>query len=185
MKKIHSLIIITIVTFFLIFGCTQTEVLESTNNNQNDTNLNSQNGGGFSNLDQFVKVKAGDNISVHYKGTLENGEQFDSSYDRGVTLDFTAGAGQMIKGFDAAVIGMKVGEKKTVTILAKDAYGDIEFVSIDLFDVNEDLEVGMIFNNGFSEIVIASIDGNIIGILNNHPLAGQNLIFEIEIVKIN
>ena len=69
------------------------------------------------------KVENGNNIKVHYKGTLKNGEQFDSSYDRGNTLDFTVGAGQMIKGFDNAVVGMGVGETKKVTLPPAEAYG--------------------------------------------------------------
>jgi len=69
-------------------------------------------------------VENGDAIEVHYTGTLENGEKFDSSRDRGETLPFTVGAGQMIPGFDKWVIGIKQGESKVLTIEAKDAYGE-------------------------------------------------------------
>lgn len=69
-------------------------------------------------------VESGDAVEVHYNGTLtEDGSKFDSSYDRGETLPFTVGAGQMIAGFDAGVIGMKVGDKKTLTLAPEDAYG--------------------------------------------------------------
>src|SRR3989344_9561592 len=69
-----------------------------------------------------MEVKKGDNISVDYWGTLDNGTQFDTSEGR-APLEFEAGAGQMIAGFDSAVIGMKVGEEKTVKIAPEDAYG--------------------------------------------------------------
>ena len=66
----------------------------------------------------------GKKVKTHYRGTLEDGTQFDSSYDRGEPLAFTCGAGQMIAGFDAAVKDMQVGEKKTVHIPADQAYGE-------------------------------------------------------------
>jgi FKBP-type peptidyl-prolyl cis-trans isomerase 2 len=69
-------------------------------------------------------VEAGDAIEVHYTGTLEDGEKFDSSRDRGETLPFTVGAGQMIPGFDKWVLGIKEGESKILTIKAIDAYGE-------------------------------------------------------------
>lgn len=69
-------------------------------------------------------VESGDSVEVHYTGTLENGEKFDSSRDRDQTLPFTVGAGQMIAGFDAWVVGMQQWESKTLTIQAKDAYGE-------------------------------------------------------------
>lgn len=70
-------------------------------------------------------VEAGDSIEVHYVGTLNSdGEKFDSSRDRGETLPFTVGAGQMIAGFDAGVVGMKKGETKTLNLAAADAYGE-------------------------------------------------------------
>src|ERR1035441_4637756 len=68
------------------------------------------------------KAKKGDVVKVHYKGKLNSGEQFDSSEGR-EPLEFTVGAGQMISGFDAAIPGMIVGEKKTITIPPQDAYG--------------------------------------------------------------
>ncbi len=70
-----------------------------------------------------MKAKKNDNVKVHYTGTLTNGEIFDSSVDR-EPLGFTVGAGQMIKGFDQAVDGMELNEKKTVNIPAAEAYGE-------------------------------------------------------------
>ena len=71
-------------------------------------------------------IEAGDAIEVNYTGTLEDGTKFDSSLDRGETLPFTVGAGQMIKGFDAGVVGMKVGESKVLVLAPADAYGEYD-----------------------------------------------------------
>jgi FKBP-type peptidyl-prolyl cis-trans isomerase len=71
-------------------------------------------------------IKKDDNIAVHYIGTLEDGSKFDSSHDRGETLNFTVGAGQMIPGFDAGVVGMKIGETKTLILKPSDAYGEYD-----------------------------------------------------------
>lgn len=71
-------------------------------------------------------VESGDDIEVHYVGTLEDGSQFDSSRDRDQTLPFTVGAGQMIPGFDAGVVGMKTGETKNLTLAPADAYGEYD-----------------------------------------------------------
>ncbi|KAH6626784.1 hypothetical protein B0J18DRAFT_150069 [Chaetomium sp. MPI-SDFR-AT-0129] len=70
------------------------------------------------------ETKAGDTIKVHYKGTLTNGTKFDSSYDRGDPLAFTVGDGQVIKGWDQGLLGMKVGEKRKLTIAPELAYGN-------------------------------------------------------------
>ena len=71
----------------------------------------------------MVAVAKGSTVTVHYKGTLGDGEQFDSSYQRGEPIQFTVGSGNMIPGFDDGVIGMTVGEKKTVVIPPEKAYG--------------------------------------------------------------
>ncbi|KAK4148268.1 uncharacterized protein C8A04DRAFT_24070 [Dichotomopilus funicola] len=70
------------------------------------------------------ETKAGDTIKVHYKGTLTSGTKFDSSYDRGDPLAFTVGEGQVIKGWDQGLLGMKVGEKRKLTIAPELAYGN-------------------------------------------------------------
>ncbi|MEK7553554.1 MAG: FKBP-type peptidyl-prolyl cis-trans isomerase [Patescibacteria group bacterium] len=71
-----------------------------------------------------VEIKNGDKATVHYTGTLENGQKFDSSLDRGQPFEFTLGAGQVIKGWDMGVLGMKIGEKRKLTIPFNLAYGE-------------------------------------------------------------
>ncbi|KAK4669526.1 Peptidyl-prolyl cis-trans isomerase fpr2 [Podospora pseudopauciseta] len=70
------------------------------------------------------EVKKGDSVDVHYKGTLEDGTEFDQSYKRGQPLNFTVGAGMVIQGWDAGLVGMQVGEKRKLTIPSNLAYGE-------------------------------------------------------------
>jgi len=135
----------------------------------------------------------GDTVSVHYIGTLENGEKFDSSYDRGEPLSFTLGSGQMISGFDAAVHGMMVGEKKTVTIPPEEAYGTynpnlIITFSPDDFPEGMEITVGMqvpLQSAGQTFYgTITEITADYVKVDANHKLAGKTLIFEIELVSI-
>ena len=136
-----------------------------------------------------VKVKDGDNVSVHYTGKLENGEQFDSSVGK-EPLAFTAGTGQMIKGFDAAVIGMKVGDKKTITITPEEGYGVTDPSKVVTFDKNdvpdfEKMEIGMQIQagNGMPGVIKEKDDDKMV-VDFNHFLAGKTLVFEIEMVSI-
>jgi len=76
------------------------------------------------------QAKAGDTVTLHYIGTLSNGQQFDSSYDRNAPITFTLGAQQVIQGFDLGITGMKVGEKRKITIPPNLAYGSTDFASI-------------------------------------------------------
>lgn len=133
-------------------------------------------------------VDVGDSISVHYVGTLDDGEQFDSSRDRGTPLSFVVGSGQMISGFDAAVQGMELGEIKTVTLEPSEAYGERDdelFIEISLDQVPEGTEVGdsLVTAQG-QQVTVSAIDGDVVTIDANHSLAGQRLTFEIEIVSI-
>jgi len=139
------------------------------------------------------QVKDGDVVKVHYTGKLTNGEQFDSSIGR-EPLEFTVGAGQMIKGFDAAMPGMKVGEKKTINILPEDAYGVKDEQAIIEFpkeNIPKDMkpEVGMQLqlhneNGQPFPVTIAEIKDEIIVLDANHSLAGKELVFDIELVEI-
>ncbi len=138
-------------------------------------------------------AKNGDAVKVHYTGKLTNGEQFDSSIGR-EPLGFIVGAGQMIKGFDAALPGMELGEKKTINIPAVDAYGERSNEAIIEFDranVPEDmkLEVGLplTLQNQYGQpvpVIITEIKENVIVLDANHFLAGQDLVFDIELVEI-
>ena len=148
---------------------------------------------GLSGCSEEKVVEVGDYISVHYTGTLDDGSVFDSSVGRD-PLEFTAGAGQMIKGFDAAVIGMKIGETKTVTILAADAYGLHDESLILTFSkdelpedmdpkVNDQLVVTQSTGRQVRVVVIEVTD-DVVVVDANHELAGKNLTFEIELVEI-
>jgi peptidylprolyl isomerase len=132
-------------------------------------------------------------VRVHYTGTLTDGSQFDSSVGRN-PLEFTVGAGQMIAGFDAGVLGMVVGEKKTLQIDPENGYGPsnpeaiIEFPKTNVPEGME-LEVGMQLNlqNEYGQpvpVVIIELREDLIVMDANHSLAGKDLIFEVELVEI-
>jgi peptidylprolyl isomerase len=139
------------------------------------------------------KAKQGDKVKVHYTGKLLNGEQFDSSTGR-EPLEFTVGAGQMIKGFDDAIPGMAVGDKKTINIAPEHAYGEknedaiIEFAKENI-PADMKLEVGMQLQLRNQEghpipVTITEIKDDVIVLDANHMLAGKELIFDIELVEI-
>lgn len=139
------------------------------------------------------QVKDGDVVRVHYTGKLTNGKQFDSSKGR-EPLEFTVGAGQMIKGFDDAMPGMTVGEKKTINILPEDAYGQKDEQAIIEFpkkNIPKDmkLEVGMQLqlrneNGQPFPVTVAEIKDDVIVLDTNHSLAGKELVFDIELIEI-
>jgi len=140
-----------------------------------------------------MSVQSGNTIKIHYHGRLSDGTTFDSSAGRS-PLEFTVGSGAVIKGFDDGVQGMIIGEKKTIEIPFIHAYGPEDpsmIIEFPLSRLPEDLkpEVGiqLNMNNASGEqfpVVISEItDENII--LNaNHPLAGKDLIFDLELVEI-
>ncbi|MFN5020051.1 MAG: peptidylprolyl isomerase [bacterium] len=141
----------------------------------------------------MMQVKSGDVVRVHYTGTLEDGSQFDSSVGR-APLEFTVGAGQMIAGFDAGVVGMAVGEKKTILIDPDHGYGQkdpsaiIEFPSSNIPE-GMTVEVGMKLNlqNQYGQpvpVVVMEVKEEVIIMDANHFLAGKDLTFEVEIVEI-
>jgi peptidylprolyl isomerase len=144
--------------------------------------------------DDISMAKDGDTVKVHYTVTLEDGTVFDTS-EGDEPLEFTVGAGNVITGFDEAVKGMRVGGKKTVTIPVDKAYGprldELIFV-VDRSQLSSDLDtvvVGQQLNMqhetaGKIVVIVIEVSETTITIDANHPLAGKDLIFEIELVEI-
>ena len=138
-------------------------------------------------------AKNGDKVKVHYTGRLTDGEKFDSSAGR-EPLAFTVGAGQMIKGFDAAIPGMAIGDKKTVNIPAADAYGErneeniIEFPKANVpagMEIKEGMELQLTSQQGYPmPVVVTEVKEDVIVMDANHRLAGKELVFDIELVEI-
>lgn len=141
------------------------------------------------------KGNKGKKVKVHYRGTLDDGTQFDSSYDRGEPLEFTCGAGQMIHGFDVAVVDMKVGEKKSVHIPAKDAYGErradlvlrypaAQVPNIDELHEGDKLYLSTKQGQPIPVKVLAVDPKEGVTLDANHELAGMDLNFDIELVEV-
>ena len=139
------------------------------------------------------QVQNGDKIRIHYHGKLRSGDVFDSSNGR-EPLEFTVGSGQVIKGFDEGVKGMKVGDKKTIEIPVGEAYGEKEQERMLQFPIEQfppDLkpEVGMqlMMSDGSGQqlpVTITEVKEDSVVLDANHPLAGQDLIFDLELVEI-
>ncbi|MBD8487514.1 peptidylprolyl isomerase [Echinicola sp. CAU 1574] len=136
----------------------------------------------------------GSTVKVHYTGKLKDGTVFDSSENR-EPLQFTVGDGNMIKGFDAAVNGMEVGQDKSVTIPSDEAYGakrDDMMIDVPVEQVPADIkpEVGMDLSIQNQQgqpvpVKVVHVDQEKITLDANHPLAGEDLIFDIQLVEIN
>lgn len=133
----------------------------------------------------------GQTVLVHYRGTLADGSEFDSSHGRG-PLEFTVGAGEVIPGFDEAVRGLDLGESKTVTIPSAEAYGPRSEEAMQAFPRNafpDEPEIGWMVELESEDgqrvpAVVAEIAEDEVTLDFNHPLAGQDLTFEIELVAI-
>ena len=136
----------------------------------------------------------GKTCRTHYRGTFNDGTQFDSSYDRGEPLEFICGAGQMIKGFDAAVANMEVGEIKEVHLMPEEAYGQTNPDAIFTLDIaqlpgSENLEVGqqVYLSNQYGQpfpVKVAAKEETTITFDANHEMAGKELNFTIELVEV-
>lgn len=142
----------------------------------------------------FEGPNAGKKVSVHYKGTLDDGTQFDSSYDRGQTLDFICGTGMMIPGFDKAVVEMEVGQSVNIHLEPEEAYGVRDAANIFTLNIaelpgSENLNIGQqVFlqdpaGRAFP-VVVKAKDEETITLDANHELAGKALNFQIELVSI-
>ncbi len=137
-------------------------------------------------------VKEKDKVFVEYEGKLDSGDVFDSSAAHGgKPLEFIAGAGMMIKGFDKAVIGMEKGEEKEITIKPEEAYGEpnpqyIQKVPKDKFpeEIKEGMQIGIQTPQGQIPAVINKIEEDSVELDLNHPLAGKTLNFKIKLVDI-
>jgi peptidylprolyl isomerase len=142
---------------------------------------------------KLAQAKEGDKVKVNYTGRFDNGEVFDSSAGR-TPLEFTVGAHQVIPGFEGAVVGMNPGESKTINIPADEAYGphyDEMVMKVDRSEFPEDMKPGVGDHlqlqdpNGDTMIVtVTEADDNSVTLDGNHPLAGKDLTFDIELLEV-
>lgn len=141
-----------------------------------------------------MPASSGDKVAVHYRGTLEDGSQFDSSEGRS-PLEFTLGAGEVISGFEAAVVGLEPGQKATVTITPDQAYGPrydeaVQEVPLEAFGEAAPplgAMISVIADDGSelaATVTAISEDLTTATVDFNHPLAGRTLTFEIELVEV-
>ena len=138
-------------------------------------------------------ARDGNTVKVHYTGTLEDGTTFDTSVER-EPLEFTLGTDRMIPGFEKAVYGLAVGESKTVTILAEEAYGPyrpdlVAVVEREQLPAGLEPEVGQQLHaqqtdGSTARVLVTDVSEATITVDANHPLAGKGLTFEIELVEI-
>ncbi|MCU7876846.1 MAG: peptidylprolyl isomerase [Candidatus Thiodiazotropha sp. (ex. Lucinoma kazani)] len=139
------------------------------------------------------QAKQGDTVRLHYTGTLDDGTQFDSSADRD-PIEFTLGEKAVIPGFETGVEGMQAGDKKTINIPANEAYGQhndalVEQVPLESFPDDLELHVGMHLqaqspDGEHFNVVVTALSDEVATIDGNHPLAGEALNFDLELVEI-
>lgn len=151
-------------------------------------------GGGCGSQPAITGPNVGKTCRTHYRGTFNDGSQFDSSYDRGEPLAFICGVGQMIRGFDAAVANMEVGEKVKIHLMPEEAYGmpdpnAIFTVAIAQLPGAEEVEVGqqVYLQNQYGQpfpVKVTAKDETNITFDANHEMAGKELNFEIELVEV-
>ena len=141
----------------------------------------------------MTQAKSGDTVRIHYTGTLNDGSVFDSSEGRD-PLEFTLGSGQVIPGFDSGVTGMGVGDKKTVNIPCAEAYGEVieeakQVVAREHIPADIPLELGSQLQMQSADgrtmaVTVAEVNEESVTLDANHPLAGQDLTFALELVSI-
>ena len=151
-------------------------------------------GGGCGSEPKLTGRNVGKICRTHYRGTFNDGTQFDSSYDRGEPLEFTCGAGQMIRGFDAAVADMEVGQVVDVHLMPEEAYGmpdpnAVFTVEIAQLPGSEELEVGqqVYLTNQYGQpfpVKVTAKEETTITFDANHEMAGKELNFRIELVEV-
>jgi FKBP-type peptidyl-prolyl cis-trans isomerase SlpA len=137
------------------------------------------------------KVENGSTVKVHYTGTFEDGQVFDSSIERKEPITFTVGGKQVIPGFENAIIGMGIGENKKVTLAPEEAYGNIinEMIqSVPKQYVPETVTVGEMLTTqteqGQFNVMVKEVNEETVVLDGNHPMAGKTLVFELEVVEI-
>ncbi|SHF56962.1 FKBP-type peptidyl-prolyl cis-trans isomerase SlpA [Salegentibacter echinorum] len=140
------------------------------------------------------QVKENDTVKVHYTGKLADGQVFDSSVERGEPIEFTMGQGQLIPGFEKGLIDMKVNEKKTVNISKKEAYGEpreelIQEVQKSQLpeEIKPEVGMGLVSKSPDGQemnLVVKDVKEDTIVVDGNHPLAGKDLVFDLEVVEI-
>lgn len=140
-----------------------------------------------------MAIKDGDTIKIDYTGTLDDGTVFDSSENHDEALEFTVGAGQVIPGFEEAVIGMEIGEEKKFRVEACEAYGEVnpaltQTVPSSLLQADEEITEGMMIMVGTADgqqmpAKITEVTDENITLDMNHPLAGKALTFSIKVVE--
>jgi len=135
-------------------------------------------------------IKEGSKVKVHYTGKLEDGKVFDTSNDKD-PIEVVLGEGTLIKGFENGLIGMKDGDKKTIEIEPKDAYGDYvdgRIQEVEKSKLPEDIKVGMVLQAsseaGSMVILIKEIKEDTAILDANHPLAGRKLIFDLNVIEV-
>lgn len=141
----------------------------------------------------MTQAKHGDTVRIHYTGRLTDGTQFDSSQGRD-PLEFQLGSGQIIKGLDTQVEGMNVGDSATVSIPADDAYGPhrpeaVQTVPRDRIPPSVDLSVGarLQATGGDGQplqLTVVGVDDAQVTVDANHPLAGKDLVFDVELIEV-
>lgn len=142
----------------------------------------------------MAQAKQGDTVSIHYTGRLDDGTVFDTSEDRD-PLEFTLGEGKVIPGFESAVQGMEEGESKTTKIPSDEAYGErrddlVLTVAREQLPNDLDPEVGQRLEMRAGDgqtfpVVISEVEGDTVEVDANHPLAGKDLTFDIELVAVD
>ena len=151
-------------------------------------------GGGCGSRPAFTGRNVGKTCRAHYRGTFNDGTQFDSSYDRGEPLEFICGAGQMIRGFDAAVADMEVGQVVDVHLMPEEAYGMPDPNAVFTLEIaqlpgSEDLQAGqrVYLSNQYGQpfpVKVTAKDETTITFDANHEMAGKELNFHIELVEV-
>ncbi|MDG6218008.1 MAG: peptidylprolyl isomerase [Candidatus Thermoplasmatota archaeon] len=142
----------------------------------------------------MTAVQIGDTVQVEYEGRLEDGTVFDSSKNHDQPLEFCVGSGQIIKGFDDAVLGMMQGEEKEVTIAPDEAYGEykedlVREIPRNVFPEDQEVKAGMVFIMNLEggqqiPVRITNVEEDLVTVDLNPPLAGKTLIFKIKLLAI-